>query len=143
MPNPLPPERVWRDPEVVKTLSDPTCPLLRIEGTGRPLRLGTAASALQAVRDCRRYAIPGLAVPYCLVHGVQDLGVPVGGSDYLWSAAATPPEDRRYLRIEGAKHDVLADPCAEEAVEFAMEFVRRRTSGETTSGSGHRRPSPP
>lgn len=132
MPNTLPPERIWSDPEVVRVRADPSSPHMRIDGSGVAFRLGTAANLVRAVQDCERKAIPGLACPFCLVHGVQDLGVPVRGSDYLWEAAATPDADKAYLRMDDGKHDMLADPHAEEAMEFIMKFLLERVRKQRT-----------
>jgi alpha-beta hydrolase superfamily lysophospholipase len=126
MPNPLPPDRIWSDPEVVAARSDPSSPHTKIDGSGRAFRLGTAANLVRALQDCELKAIPALSAPFCVVHGVQDLGVPVRGSDYLWETARTPSDAKAYLRKDEGKHDMLADPHAEEAMEFMMEFLRKR-----------------
>jgi alpha-beta hydrolase superfamily lysophospholipase len=126
MPNTLPPERIWSDPEVVKVRADPGSPQMRIDGSGVAFRLGTAANLVRALHDCQARAIPGLVAPFCVVHGVQDLGVPVRGSDYLWETAATPDHAKAYLRKDEGKHDMLADPHAEEAMDFMMQFLLKQ-----------------
>ena len=133
MPNPLPPERIWSDPEVVAARTDPANPDTRIDGSGTGFRLGTAANLVRALQAAEHTAIPGLTVPYCVVHGTDDLGVPVRGSDYLWATALTPEMDRAFLRKDGGKHDMLADPAAEEAMEFFLEYIRRRLARKKTS----------
>lgn len=126
MPNPVSPERIWRDKEVLKIRTDRRSVEMGIDGSGMPFRLGTATNMIDAMEAVRESVIPKLEVPFCVVHGVEDVGVPIAGSDYLYGAAATPNDDREYHRIEGAYHDMLSDPTAEESMGYFVGFVKKQ-----------------
>ncbi len=65
-----------------------------LEGGGRPYRLGTALHLLMALEEARSKSIPGLKVPFCVVHGTDDFGVPIAGTEYLIETAETPEAER-------------------------------------------------
>ena len=126
MPNPISPERIWRDPEVLKKCTEERFIEMMIDGSGIPFRLGTGLNLVLALEAVRTNAIPGFKVPYCLVHGTCDYGVPIEGSEYMWETAETPQEDRVFNRVEGAYHDVFADPVAEECMDFIIDWIKKR-----------------
>lgn len=127
MPNPVSAERVWRDPEVLALHTTPRMKELMLDSAGTPFRLGTAKNLLIALELARTQALPGFKVPYCIVHGSKDMGVPIKGSEFMVATASTPPEDAEFHRIEGAYHDLLADPVAEEVVEHFIVFMQKQT----------------
>jgi len=126
MPNPVSAERIWRDPLVLKKRADPDHLEMRIDGSGIPFRLGTGLNLILAMEEARKEAIPNFKQPYCLVHGTDDAGVPISGSDYMWETAQTTAEDKEYHRVEGAYHDMLADPLAEEVMDYFVQFIRQQ-----------------
>ena len=122
MPNPISADRIWRDKDVLKVM---TSDLYRkIDGSGIPLRLGTAVNVVVAVKECYNKAIPGFKVPYCIIHGTNDYGVRIEGSDYMWKTAVI--EERAFHRKEGAYHDLFADPTAEENMQHVVDWVKSR-----------------
>jgi len=134
MPNTLTPDRIWRDEEVRSYRTSKRYSEMSIDGSGIPFRLGTAVNLLLGLEECRRSAIPGFRLPFCIVHGVNDLGVPVEGSDYLWETADTPTEDKAYDRVEDGRHDMLSDHYAEEAMDFFMKFIQKRLAKRQSVG---------
>mmetsp|Transcript_3371 Transcript_3371/g.5535 ORF Transcript_3371/g.5535 Transcript_3371/m.5535 type:complete len:349 (-) Transcript_3371:222-1268(-) len=124
MPNPISSDRIWRDEAV---LAINTSPLRRkVDKSGIPFRLGTAAQLLAATKAVRDVAIPTLRAPFVAVHGTDDFGVPVTDVDILEEQALTPKEDQTIVRIEGAYHDLLGDPAAEETMEHLDKFITKR-----------------
>ena len=126
MPNPVSADRIWRDPEVLAKHTTPRMKELMIDSAGTPFRLGTATNLLSALELARSRAIPGFNVPYCIVHGEKDMGVPIEGSEYMVKHATTPKEDAEFHRIPGAYHDLLADPAAEEVVVIFVSFMKKQ-----------------
>jgi alpha-beta hydrolase superfamily lysophospholipase len=127
MPNPISPDRIWRDEEVRKLRSSPRSVAMGLEGGGRPFRLGTALNLVLALEEVRNRAIPGLKVPFCILHGTADYGVMIQGSEFMMDKAETPMEDKEFHRIDGAYHDLFADPLAEECMEHTLNWVLKRT----------------
>jgi alpha-beta hydrolase superfamily lysophospholipase len=84
MPNPVSPERIWRDPQVLAKRTEKRYKEMGIDGSGLPFKLGSAANMLTALEEVRTKAIPGFKVPFCVIHGTKDAGVPIAGSDLLW-----------------------------------------------------------
>ena len=78
---------------------------------------------MEAVRD---KAIPGLDVPFCIVHGTEDHGVPIEGSEYLMEKSTTPDDGREFHRLDGAYHDLFGDPAAELAIGLWISFMDKR-----------------
>lgn len=153
MPNPVTHERIWRDKEVLMKRTEKRYIEMCVDGSGKAFRLGTAANLLDAMEEVREKTIPGFNIPFCLIHGDMDAGVPVDGSDYMWyvdvavqftknlvlsrrpltrtslrATVDTPMADRVYHRVEGGYHDMLSDPFAEEAMEHCVAFINDRVS---------------
>lgn len=126
MPNPISPDRLWRHPDILKERSSQRYLEMGLDGSGLPYRLGTAVNLIMALEEVRNKVIPGLTVPFCTVHGTADDGVPMEGSIYLVENCGTPSEQREFHRIEGACHDLLADPLAEEVIGHWIHFVQKR-----------------
>lgn len=121
MPNPVSPERIWRDQEVLRYRTHPHQKSFMIDGSGIAFRLGTALNLVQALEVAEKSAIVGFRQPFCLIHGVEDAGVPVEGSDLMWQKATA--EKKEYHRIDGAYHDLLSDPAAEECMQTFVNFM--------------------
>jgi len=66
MPETVGPERLYRDPEVLKYYQEKET--FRLDNVGVPFRLGTAVGLLGAMEDLKN-GIPDLSVPFCVVHG--------------------------------------------------------------------------
>lgn len=128
MPNPISPDRIWVDEKVRALHVAPRNKEMCIDGSGRPFRLGTAVNMLDALELARSTVIPGLTVPFCVIHGVKDEGCPVDGTDYLDEAAETAAEDRSYHRLEEAYHDLLGDPAAEQTMEYMIDFMNKQVA---------------
>jgi len=128
MPNPVSADRVWRDPEALALNIAPRYHEMGLEKAGVPFNLGTAVQMLGALEDVRETVIPSLKSPFCSVHGTKDYGVPVEGTDFLEQHAATAKEDQSILRIDGAYHDLFADPAKEETLAFIVKFMKKRMS---------------
>ena len=130
MPNPVSPDRIWRDPQVLELRTDPEYAGNKIDGSGLKLRLGTAVAVLQAVEDVRDSVIPSLSLPFLTLHGTADEAVLPQGSEFLFHMAATPANDKSYVPKEAAYHDLLAEPenVAEECVQAILDWIHLRLS---------------
>jgi alpha-beta hydrolase superfamily lysophospholipase len=126
MPNPVSPDRIWRDPAVRAIYSDKSLPANKVDGQGIPFRLGTGVNLLRALEDVRNRAIPGLTVPYMILHGTEDHGVPISGSELLYEKSAST--EKEFLRKPGAYHDLLADPVAEECMQDILGWIEKRVA---------------
>eukprot|EP00542_Grammatophora_oceanica_P018836 CAMPEP_0194046662 /NCGR_PEP_ID=MMETSP0009_2-20130614/22185_1 /TAXON_ID=210454 /ORGANISM="Grammatophora oceanica, Strain CCMP 410" /LENGTH=347 /DNA_ID=CAMNT_0038692051 /DNA_START=191 /DNA_END=1234 /DNA_ORIENTATION=+ len=131
MPNPVSPDRIWKDEKVRDLHLDPRKKEMQIDGSGNPFRLGTAVQLLNALEDVRDKIIPALSVPFCVVHGEDDMSVPVSGTEFLDEHAKTPKEDKVIHRLKGAYHDVLGDPAAEQAAKHLVDFIETRISKQS------------
>jgi alpha-beta hydrolase superfamily lysophospholipase len=121
----VPPERIWKDPEVLTLRTSPRAREMQIDASGRKFRLATASHMLSAMEDARHTAIPGFTIPYCLIHGTHDDGVKIDGSEYMWKTAATPESDRAFKRVQDGYHCLFAEKEAEEHFAFAMEWMNK------------------
>ena len=127
MPNPVSSERVWSDPNVQACYRDRTKPANIIDGTGIPYRLGTGVQLLQALQDARTKVIPELTTPFLVIHGTHDYGVPIQGSEFLYQQSTRiASHDKRFLRKEGAYHDLLAEPNASEIMDDILQWINER-----------------
>jgi alpha-beta hydrolase superfamily lysophospholipase len=128
MPNPISPDRIWRDPEVLERNSRKGRYMnMGIDMSGRPYRLGTALNLVLALKAVRDIAIPGLTIPYLCQHGTCDYGVPISGSELLCNKCSiTRPEDKILHRHQGGYHDLLAEPNAEQVVQHMIDFIHQR-----------------
>jgi alpha-beta hydrolase superfamily lysophospholipase len=130
MPNPVSPERIWSDPEVLARQTEKRYLEMGIEGSGKPFRLGTAVALLTSLEVVRSQVIPKLTIPFCVFHGTRDEGVPIEGTDFLKKTARTPDSDRSIHRLEGAFHDLFSEPSptAEKTMEYAIQFMNQRVA---------------
>jgi len=126
MPNPVSTSRIWKDEKVKEIIDSKERREMLIEGGGRPYRLATAVSLLTAMEQVREDIIPGLTVPFCVIHGEQDIAVPVAGTELLIERASSPKS--AVLRHPEAYHDLMADPVAEETMKFMIDFVNGRVA---------------
>ena len=126
MPNTLPPERIWRDEKVRAEHTDERFLEMGLEGGGNPFLLGTGVNLLAVTEAVRDVAIPGINVPFCIVHGTEDAGVPMSGSEYLMDKCATPDNEKEFHKLDGAYHDLFGDPSAEEAIGHWISFIGKR-----------------
>jgi alpha-beta hydrolase superfamily lysophospholipase len=127
MPNPVSADRIWRDEKVLAVFDGKRMKEMCIEGGGKPYRLATAVSLLNALGDVQE-VIPELKVPFCVVHGEKDYAVPIIGTEFLLEKAKTPKDDRAVKRQPDAYHDLLADPVAEDTMEFMVSFAKKRVT---------------
>lgn len=93
---------------------------------GKKLRLGTALGCVVAMENACNEVIPRFWSPFCIIHGTEDDGVPISGSEFMMKTSTTVDQDKELNRMEGSLHDLLSDPKAEEAVECWMNFIKRR-----------------
>jgi acylglycerol lipase len=96
-------------------------PHRQIDGSGIPFRLGTGLNLVRALAACRNM-LSELTVPFLILHGTQDYGVPLAGSELLWNTAPSRHHSR-FFRLEGVYHDLLADPLAEKCMEEITKWL--------------------
>jgi len=128
MVNPVSPDRIWRDPEVLKIRSDPKFIASKIDGSGEPFILGTAANMVWSMDSLRQEVIPAFQLPFMILHGTKDYAVPIAGSEFMWENVATPMEQRKFLRKEGVYHDIFSDQLAEECMQDVIDWINDRLS---------------
>ena len=126
MPNTVSTERIWKDPKVVEYYSDPKKVRMQLDAIGAPFRLGTAVNLLKALEDVRANSIPGYDQPFCVVHGDEDVAVPIEGSRLLFNSSSTLEENKEFHVIQSAYHGIFADPKAEEAMKKIVDYVDAR-----------------
>lgn len=125
MPHPISAERIWRDEKIRNAFDLSKCDL-GLHNSGRPFCLGTATGLLMALQSVRETVIPDLSVPFCVLHGTEDHGVLIEGTDYLLEHAKTSEENRAVRKIEGAYHDLLAEPTKNDTMQFIVDWIRLR-----------------
>ena len=131
MPNPVTPDRIWRNSEQILDFraNDPA-ERMQLDSSGTPFRLGTADNLLKAVEAARDESIHGFRVPYCLLHGTQDEICLIEGAEYLWRTAETPVNDREFHRLQGVYHDPFSDPDdAESSMNLVIDWIKKRLAG--------------
>lgn len=128
MPNPVSPDRIWRDPTALAVSTDPEKLKLRMDSGGTPLRLGTAANILDAMMELKESVIPGFHQPYCLIHGTHDYSCPISGAEYLWEKSSTPQNEREFHKMEGMYHDLFSDPRSDEVIHTVLGWIEQRLS---------------
>eukprot|EP00980_Cylindrotheca_fusiformis_P013647 scaffold3513_cov102-Cylindrotheca_fusiformis.AAC.8 len=126
MPHPLSANRIWRDEKVAKHFTESEYASFHLDDGASKLRLGTALGCVLAMEEVCNNTIPDFKVPFCIIHGTKDEGVPIGGSQFMIQNAQTPKEDKQLHAMDGATHDLLCDPSAEVALGHWMKFVRER-----------------
>ena len=126
MPNPVSPDRIWRDPLVLEFYLDETNPASIVDGSGLPFRLGTAVQLIRATEDVRETIIPKLTTPYIVIHGTEDYSVPISGSEFLYNNSLTSSDNKKFVKIDQAYHDLLADPAAEICMENILTWINQR-----------------
>mmetsp|Transcript_25356 Transcript_25356/g.44551 ORF Transcript_25356/g.44551 Transcript_25356/m.44551 type:complete len:359 (+) Transcript_25356:73-1149(+) len=135
MPNPISPDRIWRDSKVCAEYTQPRRQESQMDACGIPFRLGTAVGMVLALEHVQKVAIPGYNKPFCIVHGDNDEGVPISGSKRLYGSSSTPEDQKEFHTIPGAHHGLLADPRAEEAIGHLAKFVETRIKAFTPPNS--------
>jgi alpha-beta hydrolase superfamily lysophospholipase len=122
MPNPVSADRIWRDPQVLALHAEPM--RAKIDGSGIAFRLGTATGLLGALETACASIRTDFTVPFCIAHGTSDYGVPLSGSEFMYETAAS---SKKVLhKMNAAYHDLLGDPCAEEAMQYFTEFIEQQ-----------------
>lgn len=125
MPHPISPHRIWKNELVRAHNSSEEELAMGLHGGGKTFRLGTAAGLLAALEEVRTEAIPGLTVPFCVVHGTEDYGVPIAGTEYLLEHSSTPKDLRGVRLVDGAYHDLLSEDSREETVQFIIDWINQ------------------
>jgi alpha-beta hydrolase superfamily lysophospholipase len=97
-----------------------------LDGGGSTLRLGTALNCVLSLEVVREKVIPGFNIPFCIIHGTEDYAVPIEGSKFLMNQSSTPDVEKELNCIEGAYHDLMGDPLAEESLTHWMKFIDKR-----------------
>jgi len=127
MPNPINPDQIWSDEEVKTIQTSDRVRRTGLQASGVPFRLGTANGLVSALEAVREKSIPGLTVPFCVAHGVMDGGVPIEGTEkYLLAMSSTKEEDKSFLKEVDCKHDLMAEPKAEEVVGWIIRWMDGR-----------------
>jgi acylglycerol lipase len=130
MPNPVSANRIWRDTEVLNLQTDRRYYEMGLESTGNQFSLGTALQLVTGLEDVRNIVIPTLQTPICLVHGSKDNGVPYEGTEFLDKHC--PSKDKCIFKIDGAYHDLLADPAMEETISIFLSFISKRIDSKVS-----------
>ena len=98
---------------------------LQLDKGAVPWSLGTATELTRAVEATYGEAIPGFAVPYCLIHGADDPVCPIDGPEYMWKTAATNETDKEFHPLKGVAHNVFESP-EETASQITIEWIQKR-----------------
>ena len=125
MPNPVSPDRIWRDPEVFRLSTLPSKEKWGLDCSGQPFCLQTGVQCLEATEVVKDVAVPALRLPVCAIHGTKDYAVLVESTQYIEKYHANPA-DLSVHYIEGGYHDLLADPVADQVIDTIDEFIRIR-----------------
>jgi acylglycerol lipase len=126
MPNTISPERIWKDPTVCEGYTTARRQEMQLDGVGRTFRLGTAVSMLLCLDEITTHSIPGYKFPFCIVHGDEDMGIPLSGTHYFYQNVDTLEKEKEVHVIPTAYHGLLADPKAEVAIDHLTKFVDGR-----------------
>jgi pimeloyl-ACP methyl ester carboxylesterase len=124
----LQPDRIWRDATVREHFTSQEYKRIGLDDAGSKLRLGTGLGCVLAMEKLCNTVIPEFKVPFCIIHGTEDAGVPIDGSKFMMKTVQTSEEDKNLHCIEGAYHDMMGDPDAEVALGYWMTFVQERIS---------------
>jgi len=98
---------------------------MKLAGEGEPFRLGTAVSLVVSLDEARSKAIPGFKIPFYLMHGTEDHGVKIEGSEYMWSTVETPLEMREFIHVEGGFHDLMSLPESYDLMNGVLQWMQR------------------
>ena len=128
VPNFATPETVWRDPLVRAFYTNSTNPATIVDGSGLQYRLGTARQLLRAITNVGETIIPMLATPFITIHGTGDAVTPISGSEFLFENSLTPSDSKEIIKVDGAYHDLLADPAAEICMDGIMQWINQRVA---------------
>ena len=120
------PDRIWRDERAKAWFSGEEYTKHGLDEGGKKLLLGTALGVVVAMENVCKEVIPNFSSPFCIIHGTDDDGVPITGSEFMMKTATTPEEDKELHPLEGTRHDTLSDPRAEEAMGHWVNFLKRR-----------------
>ena len=126
MPHPVTPDRTWSQPEVQKLFVGESQAPRGLAKCGTPFCLGTGVSLLDSLEVAQAEALPNLKIPFCVAHGTSDYAVFPSGTDLLWKSCQTPEKDRSLQMVEGAYHDLIAEPTAESTMEFLLGWMMSR-----------------
>ena len=124
MPNPLPPDRVWRDDTIIEHYTNPRYVKMGLDSPGKQFRLGTALNLVLALEEVKSNVIPGFETPFCVLHGTEDEGVPIHGSEYLYKVAKS--KDKRFHPIQDAPHDLMNDPATKDCLKLIDDWIEHR-----------------
>jgi alpha-beta hydrolase superfamily lysophospholipase len=122
IPSPVHPKFIWRDEErlAIGMKKD------GISNHGAHPPYTSLLTLTTAMRKVREKTIPGLKVPFCVVHGAKDRAIPIKGAEFLVKTTSTSIEDFSYKRYEDALHDLLAEPEAPDVMGFTLAWIRER-----------------
>jgi len=116
------PKRFWRNPQRYRVGMEDN----GMNAVGRHIPMQTCLTLVEEMIRLRNEVIPTLQVPFCVVHGHKDQVIPLSGSQYLMRASLTPREDQSHLFFPEAYHDLLAEPEANAAMEFQVNWIKER-----------------
>ncbi|KAL7572016.1 hypothetical protein ACA910_001671 [Epithemia clementina (nom. ined.)] len=126
MPNPISPDRIWKDEEMRAMRTTKRKMEMKLTGNGLAFRLGTALSLVQALDAVRTKTIPGLTVPLYVMHGTNDDGVPLEGTEFLRKTISSPSDECVFHYIEGGYHDLLSETKSKSYLEKTLPWIERR-----------------
>jgi len=132
MPNTVSPDKIWRDTAVCDYYTTPRKLEMKLDAIGKPFRLGTAVQLLKALEECRSIVM-NYKQSFCIVHGSNDIAVPISGSKLLFDNCVTSNDNKELHIINESYHGILAEPEAEEAMEHIISYVDKRMKKFTTT----------
>jgi len=120
MPHPISAERLWDNATIMETSR--ASPL---GGRDLPFSIGTALQLVQGLEDTIA-GMPEFRSPFLILHGSEDHGVPVSGSEDMMKESSTDVGDKKLHICEGAMHCMLESPhwfpiVAEKIGEWTLE----------------------
>lgn len=128
MPHPVSPGRIWKNEQVRKEFTSGRRTEMGLDGSNQKFCLGTALGLLNALKAVREEVIPGLTVPFFVVHGTQDEGVPIAGTEYLLEHASTPESDRLTRIIDGGYHCIFSEDDKEETAKAMIDWMNEKAT---------------
>jgi alpha-beta hydrolase superfamily lysophospholipase len=136
MPNTVSADKIWKDIKISNYYTTPRKIEMNLDAIGKPFCLGTAVQLLKALEECRNNAISdNYNQSFCIVHGSNDIAVPVSGSKLLYNNCITSDENKELHIIDGSYHGILAEPEAEQAMEYIINYVDKRMKKFTTTST--------
>ena len=83
---------------------------------------------LDALIQVKSQAIPGFSVPFCLLHGTNDMACPISGAEYMYATASS--EASEFHALDGMYHALFADFESHRPMKLALEWIEKRIAAK-------------